>query len=111
MTQTTDIAAAASDRNATIAALRKVLRDRTGHAWSVTGGKGTAWGWITVTSVPARRTEFGSMTDADREELSTVIGDAVHHQGWMIPASSDHRAQALEMAHGLAARSVSAYWD
>jgi hypothetical protein len=35
------------DRNETIKTIRTALRRRSGKAWSVTGGRGTGWGWIT----------------------------------------------------------------
>ena len=42
-------------RNETIKAIRKALRARSGKSWSVTGGRGTAWGWLTIDAPPARR--------------------------------------------------------
>lgn len=44
-----------TDRNEAIAAIRTALRARSGKAWSVKGNKGTAWGWIDISSPPARR--------------------------------------------------------
>ncbi len=45
------------DRDEAIARIRTALKRRSGKAWSVTGGRGTAWGWITVEAPPARRTK------------------------------------------------------
>ncbi len=42
-------------RNEAIDLIREALRRRSGKTWSVTGGKGTAWGWIRITSPPKRR--------------------------------------------------------
>src|SRR4026209_1714610 len=42
------------DRNETIKAIKTSLQKRSGKQWSVTGGRGTAWGWITI-SVPPKR--------------------------------------------------------
>src|SRR5919106_1076456 len=44
-----------TDRDEAIRQIRAALRRRSGRAWSVTGGRGTAWGWITITAPRARR--------------------------------------------------------
>lgn len=44
------------DRNEAIQRIKTALRRRSGKAWSVTGGRGTAWGWINIDAPPARRT-------------------------------------------------------
>lgn len=44
------------DRNETIKIIRDALKRRSGKPWSVTGGRGTAWGWIRIDAPPARRT-------------------------------------------------------
>lgn len=44
------------NRNETIERIRGGLKRRSGKSWSVTGGRGTAWGWITIDAPPARRT-------------------------------------------------------
>lgn len=101
----------AGDRNATITEIRKALRTRSGKTWSVKGGRGTAWGWITITAPPARLV-LGSMTDEDRAELSALLGTDVHHQGASIPASTDYRREYLDRAHGRTPAVVAApYWD
>jgi len=43
------------DRDEAIKRIRKALTKKTGKSWSVTGGRGTAWGWITVSAPPRRR--------------------------------------------------------
>lgn len=43
------------DRDDAIQLIREALKKRSGKAWSVTGGRGTAWGWINVTAPPKRR--------------------------------------------------------
>ena len=43
------------DRNEAIVRIRKALKTRTGKSWSVTGDRGTAWGWISVEAPPKRR--------------------------------------------------------
>jgi len=103
------------DRDTVIKAIKAALKARSGKSWSVTGGRGTAWGWITIDALPARKTAHcvqrpgtagnpedydevdtgvpgGHMTAADREALNKLLGvDRVHHQGESIPASTDYR--------------------
>lgn len=101
------------DRNRAIARIRAALKARSGKAWSVTGGRGTAWGWITVTAPPQRR-QGGSMTDADRAELGRLLGlgAPVHHQGAMIAASYAYRVEYVDRAEGREPRAVGRpYWD
>lgn len=95
---------ASVDRDDAIKAIRAALKRRSGKAWSVTGGRGTGWGWIEITAPPKRRTgvhvknpewqgsvcdprdpewilvdsgepqQFGLMTPADRDELTALLG-------------------------------------
>lgn len=100
------------DRNEAIAAIRTALKARSDRTWSVKGGRGTSWGWITVTAPPARVDQFGGMTDDDRAELTRLFGEDVHHQGLTIAASSDYRREYLERANGLVPSVVATpYWD
>ena len=103
----------ATDRNEAIRLIRAALRRRTGRAWSVRGGRGTAWGWITITAPPARLGQFGAMNDQDREALARALGlETVHHQGEQIPAGSDYRVEYVDRAEGLAPRRIGQpYWD
>jgi hypothetical protein len=50
-TETTDLS-----RNVVCKRIKVALKKRSGKDWSVTGGKGTAWGWINIDAPPARRT-------------------------------------------------------
>jgi hypothetical protein len=100
------------DRNEAIAAIRTALRKRSGMTWSVTGGRGTAWGWIRISAPPARCDEFGGMSERDQRALSDLIGETVHHQGVSIPASSAYRRHYVERAQaGASAVVASPYWD
>ena len=102
----------AEDRNTTITALRKVLKRRTGRTWSVTGGRGSSWGWITVNSPPARRDGY-SITDEDGTLLMAAFGMEHHRPGTLtIPAGTAHRRVYLQRAHGVP-RTFTAeqYWD
>lgn len=100
------------ERNDAIAEIRAALRRRSGKTWSVTGGRGTAWGWITISAPPARRDRYGAMTDADRAELSALLGTEVHHQGASIPDTGNHRVEYVQRARGEAVTVFGQrYWD
>jgi hypothetical protein len=102
----------ATDRNVTIAAIRKALRARSGKAWSVTGGSGTAWGWIRIHVPPAKRS--GSMmSDEARAELGTLLGlPPVHPQGVSIPSSNDYYREYTDRAEGRTPSKIAQpYWD
>jgi hypothetical protein len=106
-----------TDRDATIKTIRANLKRRTGRAWSVTGGKGTAWGWIEIQATPKNRDAHGYTTEADRATLATALGleprDVTHH-GISIPAGHDYRAEYLERS-ATGARTTAPegvpYWD
>ncbi len=102
-----------TDRDEAIKEIRRALKQRSGKSWSVTGGRGTGWGWITVHAPPSRRGQ-GYMSDADREELGRLLGkdSPVHHQGETIPASSNYRREYVALARGETPETVgSPYWD
>jgi len=90
------------DRNEAIKAIRQALKARSGKLWSVTGGRGTGWGWIHISAPPSRRVEFGYMTEDDRDELTALLGldRKVGPQGENVPASADHRAEFVARARG-----------
>lgn len=100
------------NRDTAIKTIRDSLKTRSGKVWSVTGGKGTAWGWITITAPPARRGDFGYMSDADRTELAELLGTDVHCQGVLVPASNDYRREFIDRAAGREPAVIAApYWD
>jgi hypothetical protein len=118
------------DRDDAIKLIREALKRRSGKTWSVTGGRGTAWGWITIQAPPARRIghklnpEYGDVnvhrtdvpmyvddpesehrwytSEADRRELGELLGlgRPAHHQGVSIPAASDYRRWYVAAALG-----------
>lgn len=130
-----------TDRDETIARIRAALKRRTGRPWSVTGGKGTAWGWIRIDAPPARRTwrsrplphnpggylpgkenwedydsgePGGYMSPAERAELGAALGldHPAHHQGVQVAASGDYRTEYVDRAEGRPPRCIAQpYWD
>ena len=101
-------AVAYADRNEVIAELKKLLKARTGRTWSVTGGRGTSWGWITITAPPKRRDGY-QLADEDRAELEAIFGRVGNSHS--IPSSVDYRRQALRQAAGLDFVAAEPYWD
>lgn len=101
------------DRNEAIKEIRAALKRRTGKTWSVTGGRGTAWGWITITAPPSRLVDGWKLTQEDRAELSAALGVRdVGPQHEMIPASPDYRQAYVDMANGRwPSVTPSPYWD
>lgn len=128
---------ASIDRDDAIKAIKDALRRRSGRAWSVTGGKGTAWGWITIDAPPKRRTARfvdngrkddrgytawdledtaqpgGYITPADQAELCELLGlERMHHQGISIPADTNYRIEYVNRAEGRnPAAYGTPYWD
>lgn len=123
-------------RDDTIRTIKTALQRRSGQVWSVTGGRGTAWGWITIDAPPERRTwnfvlpadlpdrsesyieqdmgqPRGHMSPADRATLARLLGlEIVHHQGQMIRASSCDYAEYIARAEGRTpGRIAEQYWD
>lgn len=128
-----------NDRDRTIRQIRAALYRRSRKQWSVTGGRGTAWGWITIDAPPSRRTwgnrlkadaspaqlsedyeEYdtgapgGHMSPAERAELGALLGleGPAHFQGVSIAASSEYYAEYLARAEGRTpAKVATPYWD
>lgn len=126
-----------NDRDLTIRKIRTALQRRSGKQWSVTGGRGTAWGWITIDAPPARRTwksrlkagatmdrpedyeEYdsgqpgGYMSPQERDELAKLLGlTHVHFQGVSIASSSDYYREYTERAEGRQPTAIAQpYWD
>lgn len=113
-------------RNETIKRIRDALKRRSGKAWSVTAGRGTAWGWLNIDAPPARRVydwdgnptgrgpDSGYTSPAEREELGKLLGLAspTHMQGEGVPSGGDYWAEYIDRAEGRvpSVRGVQ-YWD
>jgi hypothetical protein len=126
------------DKKETINQIRKALKRRSGKSWSVTGGSGTAWGWLNITAPPKHCTghavqiqgsmgmnpedfEYkdtgelnGNMTPTDQTELGKLLGldKPVHFQGESIPAGHDYWQEYIDRAEGRTPSVVGKqYWD
>lgn len=126
------------ERDETIKRIRTALKRRSGKQWSVTGGRGTAWGWIQIDAPPARRTwshrlKAGVTTDRtedyeeydtgepgrmmgpqDRAELGNLLGfdKPCHCQGVSIAASNDYWQEYIDRAEGRTPTKIAQpYWD
>lgn len=101
-----------TNRDETIQTIKQSLKARSGKTWSVTGGRGTAYGWITISAPPARRGDFGYMSDADRAELGALLGVQVHSQGVSVAASSAYYREYTVRARGEQPSEIAQpYWD
>lgn len=102
-----------TNRDETIAAIRRSLRSRSGKTWSVTGGRGTSWGWITIAAPPARRDRYGAMTPDDAKELATLLAiESAHVQGVLVPPQQDFRDEYTDRAAGrVPSRKGEPQWD
>ncbi len=101
-------------RDDTIKTVRAALRRRSGQSWSVTGGKGTAWGWIKITSPPRCHDAYGAMSEADQALLGELLGldGLAHHQGVDVPAGTAYRIEMIARAEGRAPSTYGTpYWD
>jgi hypothetical protein len=109
---TTEDLAKDLSRDTVIKGLRAALKARTGLTWSVTGGRGTAWGWIRV-SAPPKRMEGYLMSQEDQEILSGAmdLGTYSLRQGYSIADQSDARLDVLQRANGLAPSGWTRGWD
>jgi hypothetical protein len=98
------------DRDETIKRIRKALRARSGKDWSVTGGRGTAWGWITIDAPPRRRTWKYVQTKTPeppapgaiyRGALGVTPGRYVESGEFTSPADDPWAREALEQGRDL----------
>lgn len=97
-------------RDEAIARIRKALKARSGKQWSVTGGRGTAYGWITIDVPPARKVD-GIATETERAELAALLGiPSAHYVS--VGASSDYRWEYVDRAEGRTPKKIAEpYWD
>ena len=112
-------------RAETITRIRAALRRRSGKTWSVTGGRGTVYGWLKIDAPPQRRTfdpdgtgpgqyEYGCTSLAERRELAGLLGlpNPIHCQGHSIPSSNDYYQEYVDRAEGRTPSVIGQpYWD
>jgi hypothetical protein len=102
------------DRDEAITRIRAALKRRSTKRWSVRGGRGTSWGWITIIAPPSRRGESDEMADEDCKELGELFGldRPAHFQGIDVPASSRYRHEYVTRAEGRQPDVLGTpYWD
>lgn len=115
------------DRNEAIARIKAGLRARSTVPWSVTGGRGTSWGWIRIDAPPRMKTwrhrlpegaedvadnyvgydscrPGGSMTPTLRDELTGLLGldRPCGLDGESVPAQGDYYQEYVDRAEGRA---------
>lgn len=104
------------DRDVAVRLIRDALRRRSGRPWSVTAGRGTVSGWLTIMSRPADRVCVHHvdgeecptpehcqqhryyLSEADCVELGRLLGLDVHHQGVSISDRQDDRRAHIARA-------------
>lgn len=87
--------------------IRTALRQRSGKSWSVTCGRGTAYGWL---HIQAKAHE--SMTPEERAELATLLGLESVSGSESIPASTQYYVEYLDRAEGREpSEHGEPYWD
>lgn len=86
-------------RDEAIERIKAALKRRSGRSWSVTGGRGTARGWLNVTVPPKQRIDGGMNAD-DCKALADLFGlpSPVHFQGLSI--GPDERTWYVRRAEG-----------
>ena len=102
------------NRNEAIEQIRAGLKARSKKRWSVRGGSGTAWGWITISAPPARCEEFGRMSEEDSVELSELLAhpNGISRQGVSVPSSSAYYREYVDRANGRELEVLGTqYWD
>jgi len=129
------------DRAEAIRRIKAGLESRSGKTWSVTGGKGTAYGWLTIDAPPKRRIYRlhnrpgttgkdpddyrngqylptaepgrGYAGPIDRATLAELLGkEEVHFQGEKVPAGQDFYYEYIDRAEGRTpAKIAERNWD
>jgi hypothetical protein len=93
-----EIAAHPTDRASVISSIKQALRQRSGRSWSVTGGKGTAYNWLTIDVLPSECRDFAKAEET-RKQLATLLGLArIHSQGHDVPGGNDYYREIIARA-------------
>lgn len=97
------------DVNEACKRIKSALKARSGKSWSVTHGRGTAYGWIRIRAMG--ESWMGEETCA---ELAGLLGLArpCHPQGESIPSGSNFREEFVDRAEGRTPTKFGEiYWD
>ncbi len=98
------ISSAKDDTTACAKLMRRLLKLRTGIAWSVTCGRGTSGCWLRIHVPKARKVDsdgqptsedWGYMGTRDRALLGVILGEVPHHQGESIRTEAGVRESYL----------------
>lgn len=70
-------------RNAVARKIAKLLRERSGKAWSVKASRGISSSSLTISAPPRRQNDYGYISAEDARELADLLGTdrPVHSQG------------------------------
>lgn len=96
------------DRNTVTKTIKRNLQKRSGKQWSVSGGMGSVYGWITII---APKTNW--MTHDECRELQELLDlKNVHPQGVDIMASTTAYEEYISRSLGeTPVRIAEPYWD
>ena len=92
------------ERNEAISRIKAGLQRRSGKVWSVAGGRGTAWGWITIDAPPARRTSRylvrAGCSGNSPDDYDKTRTDTASPGGYITEAEAAELAQLLGWPDG-----------
>jgi hypothetical protein len=100
-------------RHNVIATIKKHLRAR-GYNYSVTGGRGTAWGWIHISLLPSdEKLLTPERLHEEQRRMAAALGlDGQCANEIGVPASNDYYREYIERAQGLTPTKLATpYWD
>jgi hypothetical protein len=96
-------------RASAITRIKTGLNSRSKTRWSVTGGRGTGWGWLHINA----RSKLAAMTQEEKQELQALLGlDRPVHSSVSVPASHDYWREYIDRAEGRTPSVIGRqYWD
>ena len=98
------------DRDTTIAQIKAALKRRSSQRWSVTGGRGTDYGWIQIQATSRNHAQTLSEATELARLLDLTLG--MCRQYASVPASSDYRREYVDRAEGRTPCTTGQqYWD
>ena len=99
-------------RNEAIALIKAAFKAR-GLRYSVTGGRGTAWGWIHIDLLPAvKRTANDVGRRIAYEQLGRDLGKEGCYCSESIPANNNYYREYIDRANGREPSVIGKpYWD